>query len=79
MSDTPLVVASVEERVPGLFGTQVLETYLAGTPTSRRGVVLLTGSPDAAPTSLHGWVLVLAEPFNLEKLLEAVAQAAARL
>jgi hypothetical protein len=80
-SDTPLVVVVEEdEHMPGLTGTQLIEISLrAGAPTSRLEFVLLTDHPEAVPAALTGRVLVLAEPPNLEELLEAVARAATRL
>jgi CheY-like chemotaxis protein len=78
-SDTPLVVL-LEARLPMLTGTQVLAAYLAGAQTNRREFVFLTATPDAVPdTSLNGHVPVLAKPFHLDALFQAVAQASARL
>lgn len=78
MADTPLVVL-IDERMPGLSGTEVVETYLAGAPTSRREFILLTGSLDTVPVALNGRVPVLAKPFNLDALLDAVATASGKL
>jgi CheY-like chemotaxis protein len=79
VSDRPLVVL-LEARLPGLTGTQVIDTYLAGAQTNRREFIILTASPETVlDTSLNGRVPVLVKPFNLDTLLEAVAQAFARL
>jgi CheY-like chemotaxis protein len=78
MTPMPLVVL-LDERMPGLTGTEVVGAYRAGTPTSRREFILLTASPDALPAVFDGHVPVVAKPFNLGTLLGAVARAAARL
>jgi CheY-like chemotaxis protein len=79
MADTPLVVL-LEAHVPMLTGTQVVETYLEGAQTNRQEFIILAASPETVPhTALNGRVPVLAKPFSLDTLLEAVAQAAERL
>jgi DNA-binding response OmpR family regulator len=79
MTSTPLVVL-VDERLPGLAGTKVVETYLqASSPTSRGEFILLTKSPEQVHTSLNGRLPVVEKPFHIEALLAAVAAAAARL
>jgi CheY-like chemotaxis protein len=79
VSDTPLV-ALVDERMPGLTGTQVIETYLAGAETNRQEFIVLTASPDTVPdTSLPAQLPMVSKPFGMDTLLEAVAQAATRL
>jgi CheY-like chemotaxis protein len=77
-SDTPLVVL-VDQRLPELTGTQVVATYLADTPTSRREFILLTADPEQVVPSLNGRLPMVRKPFGVDTLLETVAQAAARL
>jgi CheY-like chemotaxis protein len=79
MTATPLVVL-VDERMPGLTGSQLVEAYLgAGVPTAQREFILLTASPRAIVTSLNGRLPVVGKPFKLETLLEAIVKAAVRL
>ena len=80
----PLVVV-LDQGLAGMTGTELVEAVVSdGQPAAARAFLLLTASPDRllAPFSEHEWpevVPVIAKPFDLEALLEAVAAAARRL
>jgi CheY-like chemotaxis protein len=80
----PLVVL-LDQGVPGLAGTQVVEAVLSDGPKAgARAFLLLTGSPDRLPAPFNRQpmqqvVPVVAKPFDVDTLLEAVAAAARRL
>ncbi len=78
-TDVPMVVL-LDQRMPSLTGTEVVNSYLqAGAPTSPREFIVLTGNPERVKAMLNGRTPVVAKPFELETLLEAVADAEARL
>ncbi len=79
LTDAPMVVL-LDQRMPSLTGAEVVDLYLqAGNPTTPREFIVLTGNPERVKTALNGRVPVIAKPFELETLLDAVAAAAARL
>lgn len=80
----PLVVL-LDQSLPGMTGTELVESVLGdGQTPAGRAFLFLTASPErlAAPFTAQDWqqvVPVIAKPFDLEALLEAVAAAAQRL
>jgi CheY-like chemotaxis protein len=74
-----LLVVLLDERMPGLTGTQVLEAYGTGAQTSPREFIVLTASTTTMPALPSSQVSLLEMPFATETLLAAVAQAAVRL
>jgi CheY-like chemotaxis protein len=80
----PLVVL-LDQGMPGMTGTELLENVLSGGyPADERSFLLLTASPDRLPTPfnqpyMQQVVPVVAKPFALATLLELVAEAARRL
>jgi CheY-like chemotaxis protein len=80
----PLVVV-LDQGLAGMTGTELVEAILRdGQPAVARAFLLLTASPERlpAPFSKQEWpevMPVIAKPFDLEALLEAVAAAARRL
>ena len=75
------LVAVLDQRMPGLFGTEVLDTTLGMRAIMQnRRYVLLTASPQLLPEPYcHPWfqrfVPVLSKPFDLEAFLGIVASA----
>jgi CheY-like chemotaxis protein len=68
----PMVVL-LDQRMPGLSGLEVVAAARGG----GHQFILVTAAP--ADALAAGQVPVLAKPFHIEALLDAVAQAAARL
>ena len=83
-STRPLVVL-FDNVMPGLGGVGLLSAVLADNSLGmRHAYLLMTASPQRADAELHDalahlGVPVIAKPFSVEVLLEAVAQAAQRL
>jgi two-component system nitrogen regulation response regulator NtrX len=78
-ADVP-VVALLDQRMPLLAGTEIVDLCLAaGSLTTPREFIVLTGSPEGVKATLNGRAELIPKPFELETLLEAVAAAAARL
>lgn len=81
VTTTPLVVL-LDAELPGLAGHNPLETVrqVDGSAEGRRRVyILLTQGAENPLAGLDGATPVLAEPFSVEVLLEAVARAADQL
>jgi CheY-like chemotaxis protein len=78
-------VVLLDQRMPGMGGDEVLRTIAAEPALASRHVyILLTASPrtllEAPPDVLVGLAVpVVEKPFDMERLLAAVAQAASRL
>jgi CheY-like chemotaxis protein len=75
------LVAVLDQRMPGLFGTEVMDATLGMRAIMQnRRYVLLTASPQLLPEPYcHPWfqrfVPVLSKPFDLEAFLGIVASA----
>jgi CheY-like chemotaxis protein len=82
--DGPLI-ALLDQRMPGLLGTDVLDAALGARRIGRdRRYLLLTASPHLLPHPYnHPWfqrlVPVLSKPFELDALIEAIHSASRSL
>jgi CheY-like chemotaxis protein len=79
------LIALLDQRMPGLLGSDVLDAALGGRLIGEdRRYILLTASPHLLPHPYsHPWfqrlVPVLSKPFDLDALLEVVASARSSL
>lgn len=84
LCSSPLVVI-LDQRMPGLLGTEVLDRVLqVASPSHTRSYILLTASPHRVPPPyshhrFQHFIPVMGKPMGLDDLLEAVKRACARL
>jgi CheY-like chemotaxis protein len=79
------LIALLDQRMPGLLGTDVLDAALGARRIARdQRYILLTASPDLLPHPYnHPWfqrlVPVLSKPFELDALIDLVQSASKSL